>query len=130
MTQRAGWVDAQQSTRLSVGTVYLAIYAGQVPLSSGSGGNEVSPASRPAITFGSVVQDANGRHYQPNNAVNNIVLTNSAPAWISGFGICTAATGATVIYIDRLPTPFQVAKLATISIPAGAIRMYAEPATI
>ena len=130
MTQRAGWVDAQQSTRLSVGTVYLAIYAGQLPLSNGTGGTEVSPASRPAITFGSVAQDANGRHYQANNAVNNIVLTNASPCWISGFGICTAATGATVIYLDRLPTPYQVAKLATISIPAGAIRMYAEPATI
>lgn len=129
MTQRAGWVDAQQSARLS-GTFYLALYAGQVPLSNGTGGNEVGPATRPSITFGSVAQDANGRHYQANNAVNNIVLTNTSPAWISGFGICSAATGATVLYIDRLPTPYQVAKGATISIPAGAIRMYAEPATI
>lgn len=128
-TNRAGWVDSQQSARLS-GTFFLAIYGGQLPLSDGSGGVEVSPASRPAITFGAVTQDANGRHYQANNAVNGIVLTNNNPTWINGFGICSAATGATVVYLDKLPTPFQVMKLATINIPAGAIRMYAEPPTI
>jgi hypothetical protein len=131
-TLRAGWVDSQQSTRLSVGTVYLAIYAGSLPVSDGTGGTEISPATRPAITFGSVAQDFNGRHYQPNVAVNNIVLTNTSPCTVLGFGICTAAVkgDATVIYLDHLPQPFQVAKGATISIPAGAIRMYAEPATI
>ena len=129
-TGRLGWTDANQVSRLT-GTWYLAIHAGATPVSDGTGGNEVGPATRPAITFGAVVQDpATQRHYQSNNAVNNIVLTNTAPCWISGFAICSAATGATVQYTGIFPTPYQVAKLATINIPAGAIRMYAEPATI
>ena len=128
-TQRAGWVDAQQSSRLS-GTWYLALYGGSKPASDGTGGNEIGPATRPAITFGSVAQDANGRHYQDNNAVSGIVLTNTSPAHITAFGICTAATGATVAYTDRFPRPFQVGAGMVITIPAGAIRMYAEPPTI
>lgn len=128
-TLRAGWVDAQQSSRLS-GTWYLALFGGQLPKSDGTGGTEIGPATRPAITFGSVSQDANGRHYQDNVAVSGIVLTNTSAAQVVGFGICTAATGATVVYIDRFPRPFQVGAGMTITIPAGAIRMFAEPATI
>ena len=129
-TKRTGWTDGQQSSRLNLGSVFLALYAGSIPDSSGAGGTEVSPATRPAITFGAVAQDVNGRHYQDNNAVNNIVLTNTTPAHLVGFGICTAATGATVIYLDRLRSSFQVAAGATVSMPAGAIRVYAEPPTI
>ena len=128
-TQRAGWVDAQQSARLT-GTYYLALYGGVRPASDGTGGNEIGPATRPAITFGAVAQDANGRHYQDNIAVSGIVLTNTGSAQIVGFGICTAATGATVVYSDRFPRPFQVTAGQTITIPAGAIRMFAEPPTI
>lgn len=129
MTQRAGWVDAQQSARLT-GTYFLAVYGGQLPKSDGTGGAEVGPATRPSITFGAAQQDGNGRHFAYNNAVNGIVLTNTSPCWINGFGLCSAATGATVVYIDKLPTPYQVMKLATISIPANAIKFYAEPPTI
>ena len=129
-TKRTGWTDSQQSSRLTLGSVFLALYAGSMPVSDGTGGNEVSPASRPAITFGAVAQDGNGRHYQDNNAVSGITLTNTTAAHLVGFGICTAATGATVIYLDRLKSSFQVSAGQTITIPAGAIRVYAEPPTI
>ena len=139
-TARAGHNDAQQAARLNwftgsayaaaPTTIYLGLYAGKMPLSDGSGGTEVSPATRPAITFGAVTQDANGRHYMANNAVSNIVLTNTSAAEIIGFSIFSANSGGTPLYYDRLPGAFQVAAGATVSIPAGAIRVYAEPPTI
>lgn len=139
-TARAGHNDAQQVARLNwftgsaygaaPTTIYLGLYAGKMPLSDGSGGTEVSPATRPAITFGSVTTDANGRHYMANNAVSNIVLTNTSAAEIIGFGIFSANSGGTPLYYDRLPGAFQAAAGATVSIPAGAIRVYAEPPTI
>lgn len=128
-TQRAGWVDAQQSSRLT-GTWFLALYGGQLPKSDGTGGVEIGPATRPSITFSAVAQDGNGRHYQDNIAVTGIVLTNASASHIVGFGICTAATGATVVYSDRFPRPFQVGAGMALTIPAGSIRMFAEPPTI
>lgn len=140
ITQRAGHNDTQQAARLNwfggtaypaaPVTLYLALYAGKMPKSDGTGGTEVSPATRPAITFGSVAQDANGRHYFANNAVNNITLTNTSPAEVIGFGLCSVSSAGTPLYYDRLASPFQVATGATISIPAGAIRVFAEPPTI
>ena|SRR5215469_10967214 len=140
MTTRAGHVDSQQASRLNwfkntaypaaPTNTYLALYAGSMPKSDGTGGNEISPASRPAITFGAVATDANGRHYMSNNAVNSITLTNTSQAEVIGFGIMSATSGGTPYYSDRFPAPFPVAAGATISIPAGAIRVFAEPATI
>lgn len=137
---RTGHNDAQQAARLNwfggsaypaapINT-YLGLYAGKMPLSDGTGGTEVSPATRPAITFGAVAQDANGRHYMSNNAVSNIVLTNASAAEIIGFGIFSANSGGTPIYYDRLPAPFEAQAGATVNIPAGAIRLFAEPPTI
>ena len=126
-TRRVGWLDAQQSSRLS-GTWYLALYAGVLPLSDGSGGMEIGPATRPAIPFNAPVQDGNGRHYQ-DNTIMTVTLTNTSAAHIVGFGCCSAATGATVQYSGWWHYG-QVSPGQTITIPAGAIRMYAEPATI
>jgi hypothetical protein len=53
-------------------------------------------------------------------------LSNAAPGEIVGFGLCAASTGGTPIYVDRLG-PFQVQAGATVIIPAGTIRIYAEP---
>lgn len=139
-TSRSGHPDTIQVSRLNhlkgttypaaPGATYLALYAGSLPLSDGSGGNEISPATRPAITFGSISTDGNGRHYMTNNAVNNITLTNTSAAEIVGFGICSANSGGTPLYFDRLPGGFQVAAGATITIPAGMIKIFAEPPTI
>lgn len=139
-TARAGHNDAQQAARLNwFGgsaypaaplNTYLGLYAGKMPVSDGTGGTEVSPATRPAITFGAVAVDANGRHYMANNAVNGITLTNASAAEVIGFGIFSANSGGTPIYYDRLPGAFQVAAGGTVSIPAGAIRIFAEPPTI
>lgn len=139
-TTRTGHLDAQQSARLNYlkgssysaapSTVYLGIYASSMPLSDGSAGNEISPATRPAITFGAVAQDANGRHYMTNSsAINSVVLTNTASAEIIGFGVFTASSGGTLLYMDRI-YPYQIAAGATVSFPVGSIKIYAEPPTI
>ena len=129
-TFRRGWVDSQNSARLS-GTFFLAIYGGTLPKSDGTGGVEIGPATRPSITFQSVaIEGSSGRHYQDNNAVNGIVLTNTSQSHVVGYGICSAATGATLAYFDVAKSPYPVAAGATINLPAGAFRMYAEPPTI
>jgi len=139
-TGRTGHLDAQQTARLNYlkgtayatapSTVYLGIFASSMPLSDASGGNEISPATRPAITFGSVTQDANGRHFMTNSsAVNNVVLTNTSATEIVGFGVFTANSAGTLLYMDRI-YPYQVAAGATVSFPVGSIKVYAEPPTI
>lgn len=139
VTMRTGHNDAQQASRLNwfgattypaaPAATYLGIFT-KLPLSDGSGAVEISPATRPAITFAAVAQDFNGRHYMSNVAVTGIVLTNTSAAQVLGFGIFSANSGGTPIYSDKLPSSFQVAAGATISIIAGAIRLYAEPPTI
>ena len=136
-TRRPGHSDQQLTNKLGAGTaalatVYLALYAGSLPLSDGTGGMEVSPATRPGpITWGAVAQDANGRHYKANSAaITGIVLSNTAPAYVVGFGLCAASSGGVPLYTNYLPGGFQAAAGATISIPAGALIVYAEPPTI
>lgn len=139
-TLRRGHPDAQQLARLNYlkgstpgaapTTVYLAIFASSVPLSDGSGGTEIGPATRPSITFGSISQDTNGRHFMTNSAaINNIVLTNTSPAEIIGYGIYDASTAGNLLYVDQL-YPQRVAAGATISIAVGQIKVYSEPPTI
>lgn len=136
-TKRAGFVDSFHNSRLThiTGTVYpanpagtfLALYAGSMPVSDGTGGTEVT-GTRPAITLGAPQTDFNGRAYITHAAaVSSITLTNTSPAEVVGFGIFAANSGGTPIYVDRMPAPFQVAAGATISIPAGAVKLYAEP---
>jgi hypothetical protein len=138
---RRGFIDSYHSSRLthltgtsypaSPTTIYLGVYAGKLPLSDGSSGSEISPATRSTLTLGSTQTDANGRQYITNaSAITGIVLTNTSPATVVGYGIFTANSGGTPIYVDILPDPFQVSVGQTISIPAGAIRVYAEPPTL
>lgn len=139
-TARRGYIDSYHGSRLThltgttypaaPTTLYLGIYAGKIPASDGTGGTEVSPATRPAITLGATQTDYNGRQYITNSALSGIVLTNTAAAEIIGFGLFGASSGGTPIYVDLLPAAFQVQAGATISIPAGAIKIYAEPPTI
>lgn len=138
---RRGFVDSYHDARINhlkntsypaaLVSAFLGLYAGSIPLSDGSGGTEVSPATRPTITFGSTQTDPSGRKYISNSAaITGIVLTNASPAEIIGFGIFSANSGGTPIYMDVLPAPFQVSAGQTISIPAGAIKVYAEPPTL
>lgn len=137
-TARTGFVDSYHNSRLThlTGTSYpanpagnfLALYIGKIPDSSGSGGTEAT-GTRPAITLGSPATDASNRYYiTHSSAVSNITLTNSAAGEIVGFGIYAASTGGSPIYIGQL-APFQVAAGATVTIPAGAVKVYAEPPT-
>jgi len=142
VTSRTGFNDAYMASRLNhltgttypsaPTTLYLGIYMGAVPISDGSGGTEVSPSTRPSITLGSPAYDANNRQYITNaSAVTGIVLTNSAAGEVLGFGLFAANSGGTPIYFDRFPTAsYQEAAGATITIPAGGIRVYAEPPTV
>lgn len=138
-TTRTGFVDSYHASRLThltgtsypsnpVGT-YLGLYMGNLPNSAGSGGTEVT-GTRPAITLGSPTNDFNTRQYITHaSAVSSITLTNTAAGEIVGFGIFAASSGGTPIYIDKLP-PMQVTAGATVTIPAGVVRIYAEPPTI
>jgi hypothetical protein len=138
-TNRIGHNDTQQSARLNffknttyptaLANTYLGIFGGSLPVSDGSGGTEISPATRPSVTFGAVSQDANGRHYIANSAaVTGIVLSNTSPAEVTGYGIFSATSGGSSLYTGTL-YPYQVAAGATISFPVGSIRIYAEPPT-
>lgn len=136
-TKRSGFIDSFHNSRLThlTGTsypanpagTYLALYIGALPLSDGTGGTEAT-GTRPAITLGSPATDGNGRYYITHAASVSATLTNSGAGEIVGFGLFAAATGGTPIYVDRLP-PFQVQANAAVTIPAGAVRIFAEPAT-
>lgn len=136
---RTGWPDSLHGSRLQhlTGTAYPAVPTGtflalysKMPLSDGTGGVEVT-GTRPAITLGAPLTDYNNRQYITNAAaVNGIVLTNTSPCQVVGFGIAGAATAGTVYYNDRLPSSFQVAAGGTVNIPATGIKVYAEPPTI
>ena len=137
-TPRIGFTDAYHASRLQhvngvtypttpAGT-FLSIYAGNVPLSDGTGGNEAT-GTRPAIVLGTPLKDVNGRYYMTNaSAITGIALGNASAEQLVGFGICGTATGGVPIYIGPLPAPYQVQPNATITIPAGSIRVYAEGA--
>ena len=105
-------------------TAYLALYS-IMPASDGTGGTEVT-GTRSSVTFGSVAKDTSGRTAMSNSsAVTSITLANTSAATIVGFAICSASTAGTVEYMGPL-YPFNVAALATITIPVGAIVVYAE----
>lgn len=138
-TSRTGFVDTYHDARLThiTGTSYpanpagtfLALYMGKMPDSSGSGGTEVT-GTRPAITLGAPASDFNNRRYVTHaSAVSSITLTNTSAGEIVGFGIYAANSGGTPIYTGPL-APMQVAAGATITIPAGTVKMFAEPPTI
>ena len=140
-TPRRGFVDAYHSSRLNhlTGTtypaapvtLYLGLFAGKLADSSGAGGTEISPATRPTLTLGTTQTDPNNRQYITNgSAITGIVLTNTSLAEVIGFGVFAANSGGSPIYVDTLPSPFQVAAGATITIPANAIKIFAEPPTI
>ena len=132
--QRSGFIDSLHAARLNFVTgvthptaptgTYLALYAGAMPNSSGANGVEAT-GTRPAVTFGSAQQDSNGRYYIANTSAINITLTNTSAEQIVGFGIQGAATGGTPNYIGSL-YPFQVQANATVTLPIGAVRVYAE----
>lgn len=138
-TLRTGFIDSYHASRLNhlkntaypaaLTTAYLALYAGSMPLSDGTGGTEVT-GTRQAITFGSPATDTAGRQYITNTSAITQTLTNTSPATLVGFGIQAASTGGTPVYVDRLPSPFQVAAGAIVTIPVGGIKVYAEPPTI
>ena len=134
-TTRNGFVDAYHSSRLShlAGTTYpsapsntyIGIYSA-LPLSDGTGGTEISPATRPGITLGSVVTDATGRQYVTHAAaINNIALTNTSACEIVGYGLHSASSGSTLIFV--LPCyPHQVQPGASISLTAGTLKFYSD----
>lgn len=134
-TQRTGFTDAYHSSRLNhlkntaypaaLTSSFLALYIGAMPLSDGTSGSEAT-GTRPSITFGATQTDVNGRQYIANSSAISVTLTNTSAGEIIGFGICGAATGGTPVYIDRMPSPFQVQANASITVPAGAIKVYAE----
>src|SRR5579859_774145 len=137
---RTGFNDTYHQSRINhlAGTsypaaptnLYLGLYMGAMPNSAGTGGTEVSPATRPGITLAAPTTDSNNRYYVTHSAaVSSITLTNTAAGEIVGFGLFSATSGGTPIYFDRLP-PFQVTAGQTISIPAGTVKVYAEPPTI
>jgi hypothetical protein len=138
-TSRTGFTDTYHSSRLNhlkntaypaaLTSAFLALYIGSLPLSDGTGGTEAT-GTRQAITFGSPVTDGNGRQYIANTSAITQTLTTTAPGTLVGFGIQAASTGGTPVYIDRLPSPFQVAAGASVTIPVGGIKVYAEPKTI
>jgi len=133
---RIGFTDSYQQSRLQhvngtsyptapTGT-YLAIYAGAVPDSSGNGGTEAT-GTRPAVTFGSPQVDVNGHYYIANSsAVSGIAMGNASQVTVVGFGIYTASTGGTPLYVGRFASPYPVAANAPISIPIGLVKMFAE----
>jgi hypothetical protein len=137
-TTRTGFPDSLHDSRLThiTGTSYpanpagtfLGLYMGKMPDSSGTGGAEAT-GTRPAITLGAPQSDFNNRRYITHAAAVSATLTNTSPGEIVGFGIYAAATGGTPIYTGPLG-PFQAQVAATVTIPAGAVRMYAEPPTI
>lgn len=134
-TNRTGFIDSYHQSRINhiKGTAYptaptgsyLSLYIGSLPVSDGTGGNEVT-GTRPAITFGTPQTDPNGRQYIANTSAISVTLTNTAAGEVVGFGICGASTGGTPIYMDRL-APFQAQAGATVTLPVGTIRLYAEP---
>lgn len=139
---RAGFIDSYHGSRVNhltgtaypaaPATIYLGLYLGQMPKSDGTGGTEVSPATRPTLTLGAAQFDVNGRQYITNAAaITGITLTNTSAGEIVGFGVFSATSGGTPIYIDRFQTAaFQVQIGQTISIPAGGIKVFAEPPTL
>src|SRR5579872_1030267 len=134
-TLRTGHLDTLHQSRINwfTGTAYPAVPAGfflalftKLPLSDGTAGVEVT-GTRVAITFAAATQDANGRWYIANSApVVCNALNTTAPAWVLGYGIASAATAGSVNYFDVLPAPFQAAAAQVLTIPTGAIRIYAE----
>ena len=138
-TKRRGFIDSYHDSRLNhlvastaypsaLTTAYLALYGGALPASDGSGGSEVT-GTRPSITFGSLQSDASGRRYVSNSAAITTTLTNTSTSEVIGFGVCAASTGGTPIYVDALP-PFNATAGASVTLPIGAIRIYAEPPTV
>lgn len=136
-TPRTGFIDSYHASRLNhlKGTAYpaapvgsyLALYIGSLPVSDGTGGSEAT-GTRPSIALSAPQTDANNRQYVSNTSAITATLTNTAAGEIVGFGLCGAATGGTPIYMDRT-APFQVQPGASVTIPAGTIRIYAEPPT-
>jgi len=134
-TAQTGFIDAYHSAHLQglAGTAYpaplagtyLALYGGSIPLSDGSGGTEFT-GTRPAVTLGATQIDTNGHAYVTNTAPVTVTLASLSGGTLMGFGICAAATGGTPVYVDRLPSGFQVGALASVTIPAGALKIYAE----
>jgi hypothetical protein len=70
--------------------------------------------------------DANSRYYISNTGTISVTLATTSAAQIVGFGIQAAATSGTPLYVDRLPDAFQAQAGATLTLPIGAIRVYAE----
>lgn len=137
MANCAGFVDSYQTSRLAwlTGTTYptvpagnfLALYIGALPASDGTGGTEAT-GTRPAITLGSPTTTNGKTSITHASAVSNVACTNSSAGTIVAFGIFAAATGGTPIYVGPL-YPFDVKASATVSIPAGTVKIYSEPAT-
>ncbi len=135
---RTGFVDSYHASRIdhlkgtaypaAPATIYLGIFS-KMPGSDGTGGTEISPATRPTLTLGSDQTDGNGRQYCTNSAISNVVLTNTTPVTVTGFGVFSANSGGTPLYFDRV-YPFQVAAGATINIAANYLKVFAEPRTI
>lgn len=133
-----GFVDSYQASRLNwlTGTTYpavpagnfLGLYIGKLPATDGTGASEAT-GTRPAITLGSPTSVNGSTYITHAAAVSNIACTNASAGTIVGFGIYAAATGGTPLYIGPLPSPFPVAANATVSIPAGAIKVFSEPNT-
>jgi hypothetical protein len=119
------WVTGTTHLAAPAG-VFLGLYIGSMPTDAGTGGTEAT-GTRPAITLGSPATDgANGRRYITHAAaVSAIQLTNTNAGQIVGWGIFAAATGGTPNVVGSMPSAFQVAKNGLVTIPAGAIKVYA-----
>ncbi len=134
---RTGFIDSLAQARLSwlSGTAYpavpvgvfLGLYGGAVPGSDGTGGNEITSAARPAIAFGAVVSDGQGRWQRSNSGlVTFTVPAGAAPGEVVGYGIYGATTGGSPNYVDNLPSPFPYAPGQVLSIPIGAVVLISE----
>lgn len=130
---RVGFTDSYEQSRLNIfngtnhpaapGASYLAIYIGSLPSSAGTGGTEAT-GTRPAITFGSPASDSNSKFYIANTASITTTLTNTSAAVVVGFGVWSAATGGTLLYIDRFMQPFSVSAGQSVTLPINAVKVY------
>lgn len=104
---------------------YIGLFAGVQPTAAGAvtAVTELT-GTRPAITLGSPTQDVNGRWYVTHAAA--VTTTLSAGGSVTGWGLFAANTGGTPLYFERLPQEFTAATGASVTIPAGMLKIYSD----
>lgn len=104
---------------------FLGLFAGVQPTAAGAvtAVTELT-GTRPAITLGTPTQDSNGRWYITHAAA--VTTTLATGGAVTGWGIFAANTGGTPLYFERLPGEFTAAAGASVTIPAGVLKIYSD----